>query len=180
MERLVAATISTFWAAVFALLSAVSLFAADRGAAVAAELFHLPPAIDLAAYAGRPVFAGICFGAAIVSALFATVLVSSILNVRRQLAQGLLVADMAFGGAFGIAALVAAAFLVRAERAELGMLVLAGLLLAGSFRAVRWALRPLAPMPEPASALRKMAHDAAANTNVVAFPLKATATMGGH
>lgn len=176
MTRLVAATISLVWAAAFAGLSTLCLFAADRGASSAVSVLGLPAAVDPAAWAGRPVFAGLSLGAAIVASLFATVALSSALNGPRHLSQDGFIADMAFGGAAGLLALAAISLLANAGSAEIGGLVLVALALAASFRASRWALRAPAP-PAPAPA-RLMAAEAAANTNVVPFPLKPTGTAG--
>lgn len=179
MTRLVAATISLVWAAAFGGLSAVCLIAADRGAAAAGLVFGLPASMNLAALADRPVLAGLCFGAAIVAALFATVAVSCALNGRQHLAQGAFLADMAFGGAACLTAIVGGALVLNAAAPQLAALVLVAVALAASFRTLRWALKPPAPEPVAPAAVRRMAIDAAANTNVVAFPLKATNAMGG-
>jgi hypothetical protein len=179
MTRLVAATISLVWAAAFGGLSAVCLLAADRGPAAASLAFRLPAALDLGALAGRPVFAGLCFGAAIVAALFATVAVSCALNGRQHLAQGAFLADMAVGGAACLTALIGGALVLNADAPQIASLVLVAVALAASFRTLRWALKPPAPEPVAPAAVRRMAADAAANTNVVAFPLKAPNAAGG-
>lgn len=179
MTRLVAATVSLVWTAAFGGLSVVCLLAADRGGAAAGGIFRLSGAIDLATLAGRPVFAGLSFGAAIVAALFATVAVSCVLNGRQHLAQGAFLADMAVGGGAGLIAMVGGALALSAAPPQIAALVLVAVALVASFRALRWALTPPVPAPVAPATVRRMAADAAANTNVVAFPLRATNAAGG-
>lgn len=179
MTRLVAATISLVWAVAFGGLSVLCLVVADRGAAAAGLAFRLPATVDLAAFADAPVYAGLSFGAAIVAALFATVAISCALNGRQHLAQGAFLADMAFGGAACLTAIVAGATMAGAAAQQVGALVLVAAALAACFRALRWALNPPAPEPAAPAVVRRMAIDAAANTNVIAFPRKATNTIGG-
>lgn len=178
MKRLVAATISLLWTAGFAAVSTICLFAADRGAAAAMAALHLPASVDLTAVADRPVFAGICFGAAIVSALFATVAITCAMNGSEHLSQAAFMSDMAFGGAAGLAALATVSLLAHAATPEIAVVVLFCLVLALSFRVARWALRP--GIGDPAATdttARVMALGAAASSNVVVFPLR-PAAMG--
>ena len=179
MTRLVAATISLVWAAAFGGLSAICLIAADRGGVAAGLAFHLPASIDLEALAGRPLFAGLSFGAAIVAALFATVAVSCALNGRQHLSQGAFIADMAFGGAACLMAITGGALALEAAAPQVAALVAVATALAASFRALRRALKqPIAEQVSPAGA-RRMAIDAAANTNIVPFPVNTGNAVGG-
>ena len=178
MTRLVAATISLVWAAAFGGLSAFCLIAADRGPAAAGDAFRLPASVDPAAFAEAPLYAGLCFGAAIVAALFATVAVSCALNGRQHLVQGAFLADMAFGGGACLTAIVGGALALDAATPQIAALVAFAVALAASFGALRRALKPPAVEPAAPAAVRRMAIDAAANTNVVAFP-RATNAAGG-
>jgi len=174
MTRLVAATISLVWAAAFGGLSAFCLIAADRGPAAAGDAFRLPASVDPAAFAEAPLYAGLC----IVAALFATVAVSCALNGRQHLVQGAFLADMAFGGGACLTAIVGGALALDAATPQIAALVAFAVALAASFGALRRALKPPAVEPAAPAAVRRMAIDAAANTNVVAFP-RATNAAGG-
>lgn len=174
MERFIAAAVSLFWTATFAGMSGFALLAADRGPPAAVEAFGLPvAAADLATFADRPIFSGLSLGAAIVAALFATVIVSSVLNGRQHLRQGAFIADMAFGGALGLVGLAAIAFAIRLTFVPLSTCAVALTALASAFVAMRWAMR-VEEAPAPI-AVRRMALDAAANANVIAFPMAARA-----
>jgi len=178
MERLAAASISLLWAAAFAGLSLFALLAADRGVGEAVAAARLPISPDrLAEFADRPIFGGLCLGAAIVSALFATVAVSSALNGRQHLGQDRFIADMAFGGAFGLALVVSLAMFLRVDGAAFLAALFALCAIAGSFPAMRWAMREerVAPL-----VVRRMAIDAAAaSSNIVAFPAPSRPVAGG-
>jgi hypothetical protein len=178
MERFTAAAVSLFWTAAFAGISGFALLAADRGPRNAIEMTGVPFEVaDLATLADRPIFGGLSLGAAIVAALFATVIVSSVLNGRQHLRQGAFIADMAFGGAFGLVGVAMLALAIRMAFAPLGAFAAVLVAVVASFAAMRWAMRDedgevLAPM-----AVRRMALDAAANANVIAFPI-AVRTVG--
>jgi hypothetical protein len=172
MERFTAAAVSLFWTATFAGISGFALLAADRGPPAALQAFGLPlGAADLATLADRPIFGGFSLGAAIVAALFATVIISSVLNGRQHLRQGAFIADMAFGGAFGLFGLAALAFAIRLSFLPLSACVVMLAAVAASFAAMRWAMRPEDVQAATPIEVRRRALDAAANANVIAFPI---------
>jgi hypothetical protein len=177
MRRLAAATLSFAWMAVFAALSGVTLYAAEDGAGATVAAFHLPLSADaVEGMASRPALAGFCLGAAVVAALFATVLVSAVINAENDLRQGIFIADMAFGGASGLTLLALLATLMH----PIYMLAAAAVVLAGllvtSFFAMRAALavRDVGASGS-SSVVRQMALGAAASINVVRFPIERAA-----
>ena len=174
MRRLAIAVLSLAWMAVFATGAWFCLLAAEDGVAATAASFHVSAASEaIAASAGRPALAGLCFGAAVVVALFATVLVSTLLNGEKDIAQGRFIADMAFGGGFGLAGLSAAGLLTHSAFVPASIAVLAGGALLASFLLMRAAMadreEPADPLQAPA---RWRALDAAAQINVIRFPVE--------
>ena len=179
MKRLVAASTASLWMAAYAGLSVLALLAAEHGVPAALAWFRLPAAAGMIDFASRPMLGGFCLGAAIVAALFATVVVSSVLNPREHLRQGALIGDMAFGGAFGLMGITTLAALFFGALPLLAASLPALAVLGAGFAAMRWAMRPDAAEAPTPLAVRRMAVNAAADANVVAFPLRARAAMGG-
>lgn len=180
MKRLVAASTASLWMAAYTGLSVLALLAAEQGVPAALAWFRLPPGVASAIdFASRPMLGGFCLGAAIVAALFATVVVSSVLNPREHLRQGALIGDMAFGGAFGLMGITTLAALFFGALPLLAACLPALAVLVAGFAAMRWAMGPDAEDVPTPLAVRRMAVNAAADANVVAFPLRTRAAMGG-
>jgi len=178
MKRLTAALLSLAWTAFFAAVAWSCMLAAEDGIDATAAHFGLATAPEtLASLATRPVMAGLCLGASVVAALFATVLVSAILNTEENIGQGRFVADMAFGGGFGLAGVTAAGLLAHSSFLPTLVAVMAGGALLVTFFAMRAAMAErevvvIGPRPVPA---RWVALDAAAHINVVRFPIERVA-----
>jgi hypothetical protein len=172
MRRLAVATLSFAWMAFFAFWSGLSLLAAEDGVGAAAAALGLSPEM-LDGIASRPALGGFCFGAAVVAALFATVLVSALLNTQKELRQGAMIADMGFGGAFGLAVIAFLAFYLHPVHSLAAAAIVVEGLLVASFLAMRAAMAEQAG--EAAGSLadaRRLARHAAANVNVVRFPIE--------
>jgi len=177
MKRLTAALLSLVWTGFFSAAAWTFMLAAEDGVAATSAMLGLPAAPEnLVSLATRPVMAGLCFGATVVAALFATVFVSAMLTTEREVAQGRFVADMGFGGGFGLIGLAAAGLLGQAANMPALAVVLTGGALLASFLAMRSAMterEEAAPAPRPLPA-RWLALDAAAQINVVRFPVERT------
>lgn len=178
MKRLTAALLSLAWTAFFAAAAWAFMIAAEDGIHATAAWLGLPALPETAAtLATRPAMAGLCLGASVVAALFATVLVSAMLNDEENTGQGRFAADMAFGGGFGLAGLTAASLLAQSAFGPALAVVTTGGLLLVTFFAMRAAtaerdMVAAGPGPLPA---RWVALDAAAHINVVRFPVERTA-----
>ena len=173
MKRITAISLSLAWMAIFGMIAAFALFAAEDGAAAAVALFGIPiPAQGLETLPGRAVMGGLCFGATAVAAFFATTLAALLLGGGNETAPHTrFVNELAFGGAFGIAALVVLSLALASDGAPFFVSVVGLALLVGSFIAMREALaEPVIAPVAPTIVARDMAVAAAANVNVVRFP----------
>ncbi len=173
MKRTAAIVISLAWTAVFGLVAAFALFAAEDGAASAVVTFGIPIAgHGMETLPGKAVMGGLCFGATAVAAFFATTFVSVLLGGGRDTAQhARFINELAFGGAFGISGLVVLTLALASTETLFFGSVGSLLLLVASFVAMREALaEPEAKPTVVPQVAREMALAAAANVNVVRFP----------
>lgn len=170
MRLTAAILISLGWTAVFGLVAVFALFGAEAGAP-AAPLPLLLENLPLDNLSGRAVMGGLCFGATVVAALFATVALSVLLTGDDAASHTRFLAEIAHGGAFGIAGVVTALTAITGPGLVLGGVFAWLVLLVASLLALRAALADPAPAPLPAPEVaRHMAVAAAANVNVVRFP----------
>jgi hypothetical protein len=164
--------ISLAWTALFGAVAGFALYAAEGGAALAIATFGLPlEGHAIETMPGKAVMGGLCFGATAVAALFATVALSVALTGREGAAHTRFLAEIAHGGAFGIAGLVVLTLAMSANGLMLGAALGCLALLIASLVWLRAALAD--PVPEPMAppvVARQMAVAAAANVNVVRFP----------
>ncbi len=172
MKRSAAILMSLGWTAVFGLVAAFALFAAEDGAARAIALFALP--IDgraVETLPGRAVMGGLCFGATAVAALFATAALANALSGRDNRSYARLIVEMAHGGGFGIAGLIVLTVALAASGTVLAASLAALAAMVASLLFQRHALADIVPAPAAAPVVaRQMAMAAAANVNVVRFP----------
>jgi hypothetical protein len=176
MKRLTAALLSFAWTAFFAAAAWSFMLVAEDGIAATSARLGLPAAPEaVVALATRPAMAGLCLGASVVASLFATVLVTAILNGERNVGQGKFIADMGFGGGFGLAGLAAANLLAQSAFAPALAVVLAGGVLLASFFAMRAVMADAETAAERPMPARWLALDAAAHINVVRFPVERAA-----
>lgn len=172
MKRTAAILTALGWTAVFTLVSIFALFGAEDGAASAMERFGLPFAAP--AFGSIPeqaLMGGLCFGAAAVAALFATVALSHTLSPEEGASQTRYLNEIAHGGAFGVAGLISLTVALGGGGAALACALAWLALLVGSLVWLRTALADPLPVPLEAPVVaRRMAEQAAANVNVVRFP----------
>lgn len=172
MKQAAAILTTLGWTALFALVAAFALFGAEDGAAAAIAAFGLP--LDghaVATLPGKAVMGGLCFGATMVAALFATVSLSVALTAREGAAHSRFLSEIAHGGAFGIAGLVVLTLALAGSGVMLGASLFCLALLVASLVGLRAALADPAPQPAAVPVVaRHMAVAAAANVNVVRFP----------
>jgi hypothetical protein len=172
MKRAAAILTSLGWTAVFGLAALFALFAAEDGAASAVLRFGLPYEFHaMGTLPGKAVMGGLCLGATMVAALYATVALSVLMLAREGAAHTRFIVEVAHGGAFGIAGLVVLFIALSGSGWMLAVALAVLALLVASLVMLRAALADAEEEPAQAPMVaRQMAAAAAANSNVVRFP----------
>ena len=177
MRRTPTAIISIALSGLFAGLAALLLLAAEDG--LATTLAALGLAVDAGKVdlmAGKPALGGLCLGAALVTAMYATAGVSALLDAVGRKSQDEMMLEIATGGGLGILAAcglgawVASADMIAATAFALAVVVVAARSIVRRPAPVASEIR-IEPVPAP----RSLAVEAARNANVVRFPMERAA-----
>ncbi len=152
MHRTVKVVLSLCWAAVFGALAMVTMTAAVDGIAAAREAMPFAiPLLGIDPLASQQMMGGISLGAAIVTSLFAWMLVTALL-VEDQGGRGAgNPVEIAHGGAFGMVGIVMLATMLDAS-----LLLTTGSALLAAALVVSLMLSRMVPEPGPTLAPRSV------------------------
>jgi hypothetical protein len=128
MHRTVKVVLSLSWIAVFGVLAVVTLVAAVDGIAAArAAMPFATPLLGVEALANQPMMGGLSLGSALVTALFAWMMLTALMVEGDHSRGAGNPAELAHGGAFGIGGVI---FLTTMLGSSVPLMAGSGLLLA--------------------------------------------------